>query len=51
MLILGAILLLLGVWLGLNILTIIGVILLVVGAVLLLLGVVGDGVGGRRWYY
>lgn len=51
MLILGVILLVLGLLLGLGILTTIGVILLVVGAVLWLLGAAGRPVGGRKAWY
>ncbi|NTY63104.1 MULTISPECIES: DUF6131 family protein [Mycobacteriaceae] len=51
MIVLGAILLILGFVLNIQILWTIGVILLVVGAVLWLLGSVGRPVGGRRnWY-
>ncbi len=51
MIVLGAILLILGFVLHINILWTIGVILLVVGAVLWLLGAVGRPVGGRRYWY
>ncbi len=51
MIVLGAILLILGFVLKIQILWTIGVVLLVVGAVLWLLGRVGRPVGGRRnWY-
>ena len=51
MIVLGAILLILGFVLKIQILWTIGVMLLVVGAVLWLLGSVGRPVGGRRnWY-
>ncbi|SBS78244.1 conserved hypothetical protein [uncultured Mycobacterium sp.] len=51
MIVLGAILLILGFVLNIQILWTIGVVLLVVGAVLWLLGSVGRPVGGRRnWY-
>lgn len=51
MVILGAILLILGIVLGISILTTIGVILLLVGVVLWILGASGHAVGGRaRWY-
>jgi membrane-bound ClpP family serine protease len=49
--ILGIILLLLGFFLKIAILTTIGVIVLVVGVVLLILGSMGRAVGGRRHYY
>ena len=51
MIILGVILLLLGWFLGYQILTTIGVILIIVGAVLWILGSMGRAVGGRRHYY
>ncbi|MBB3603027.1 Zn-dependent membrane protease YugP [Mycolicibacterium sp. BK556] len=51
MIVLGAILLILGFVLNIQILWTIGVILLVVGAVLWLLGSVGRPVGGRRYWY
>jgi hypothetical protein len=51
MLILGVILLLIGIFLHVPILTTIGVILLVVGAVLFILGSVGRPVAGRRHYW
>lgn len=47
----GVILLLIGLLVGIPILTTIGVILLIVGAVLLLLGSTGRAVGGRRHYW
>ena len=51
MIVLGVILLILGIVLGINILTTIGVILLLVGVVLWILGATGHAVGGRsRWY-
>lgn len=51
MIVLGAILLILGFVLHINILWTIGVILLVIGAVFWVLGSVGRPVGGRsRWY-
>lgn len=51
MIVLGVILLILGLVLGIGILTTIGIILLVVGAVLWILGASGRPVGGRkRWY-
>ncbi|MFE1109251.1 DUF6131 family protein [Streptomyces rochei] len=51
MLILGVILLLIGILIGIPILTTIGGILLVVGAVLWLLGATGRAVGGRKHYF
>jgi hypothetical protein len=51
MIVLGAILLILGFVLNIQILWTIGVILLVIGAVLWLLGSVGRPVGGRRYWY
>ncbi|WP_445166154.1 DUF6131 family protein [Mycolicibacterium sp. Dal123E01] len=51
MIVLGAILLILGFVLNIQILWTIGVILLVVGAVLWLLGSIGRPVGGRRYWY
>jgi Family of unknown function (DUF6131) len=49
--ILGIILLILGLIIGIPILTWLGIILIVIGAILALLGAVGRGVGGRRHYY
>ncbi|CAN5477078.1 DUF6131 family protein [soil metagenome] len=51
MIILGAILLILGLVLNLNILWTIGIILLVIGAVFWILGSVGRPVGGRKAWY
>lgn len=51
MILLGAILLILGFVLKIQLLWTIGVILLVVGAVLWILGSVGRPVGGRRYWY
>lgn len=51
MVILGVVLLLLGWFLEIGILTTIGVILIIVGAVLWILGSMGRAVGGRRHYY
>ena len=51
MLILGLILLLIGIFASIPILTTIGIILLVVGAVLYVLGSTGRAVGGRRHWY
>jgi hypothetical protein len=51
MIALGAILLILGLVLGVPILTYIGVVALVVGAVFWLLGAAGHAVGGRKVWY
>jgi len=51
MIVLGAVLLILGLIFGINILWTIGVILVVVGAVFWILGSVGRPVGGRRAWY
>jgi hypothetical protein len=51
MIVLGVILLLLGYFLNIGILTTIGIILVVVGAVLWLLGAVGRPVGGRKVWF
>jgi len=51
MIILGAILLILGLLFGINILWTIGIILMVVGAVFWILGSVGRPVAGRRAWY
>lgn len=51
MIVLGAILLILGIFLGISILTYIGVVLLVIGAVFWILGSVGRPVGGRKAWY
>jgi len=51
MIVLGAILLILGLIFGINILWTIGVVLLVIGAVFWILGSVGRPVGGRRAWY
>ena len=48
---LGAILLILGFVLKIQILWTIGVILLVIGAILWILGTVGRPVAGRRYWY
>ena len=51
MIVLGVILLLIGIFAKISILTTIGTILLVIGAVLFILGSVGRPVGGRRnWF-
>jgi hypothetical protein len=49
--VLGIILLLLGYFLGISILTTIGIIVLVIGIVFLVLGQMGRGVGGRKYWY
>ena len=51
MIILGIILLVLGVVLGIYLLTVLGIILLAVGLVLVLAGTAGHAVGGRRHYW
>lgn len=51
MIILGAILLLIGIFAGIPILTTIGAILLVVGIVLTVLGKMGTKVGGRSTWF
>jgi hypothetical protein len=51
MIVLGAILLILGFVLGINILWTIGIVLLVIGAVLWLLGSIGRPVAGRKVWY
>lgn len=51
MIVLGIILLLLGMFLNIGILTTLGIILLVIGAVLFILGSVGRPVGGRRYWF
>ena len=51
MIVLGVVLLLIGILVGIPILTTIGTILLVVGAILFILGSVGRPVGGRRYWY
>ena len=51
MIVLGVILLLLGYFLHVGILSTIGIILLVVGAVLWLLGAIGRPVGGRKVWF
>jgi Family of unknown function (DUF6131) len=51
MILLGLILLLIGFFTGIGILTTIGIILIVVGVILWILGSTGHPVGGRsRWY-
>lgn len=51
MIILGAILLVLGLIFGINILWTIGIVLIIIGAVFWILGSVGRPVGGRRAWY
>ncbi len=51
MIILGVVLLLIGIFAKISILTTIGVILLVVGAVLFIAGSVGRPIAGRRHYW
>ena len=51
MLILGLILLLIGIFANIPILTTIGVVLLVVGAILYVLSATGRAVGGRKVWY
>lgn len=51
MIILGLVLLLIGIIVGIPILTTIGVILLIVGVVLYILGATGRAVGGRNHYW
>jgi Family of unknown function (DUF6131) len=49
--ILGIVLLVLGYFLGVSILTTLGIILVVVGAVMFILGSVGRPLGGRRHWW
>ena len=51
MIILGLILLLIGLFAKISILTTIGIILVVVGLVLVLLGSTGRAVGGRKHFF
>lgn len=51
MIILGAILLVLGLIFGINILWTIGIVLIVIGAVFWVLGSTGRAVGGRKVWY
>lgn len=51
MVILGIVLLILGYFFAIPILTTLGVVLLVIGAVLWILGSVGRPVAGRRYWY
>lgn len=51
MIVLGIIMLVLGVVLGIGILTTLGIIALILGVILFALGAAGHAVGGRRnWY-
>jgi hypothetical protein len=51
MIVLGAILLILGLIFGINILWTIGIVLMVIGAVFWILGATGRAVGGRKVWY
>lgn len=51
MIVLGAILLLIGMLVGVSLLTTVGGVLVVVGAVLWILGASGRSVGGRKHYF
>ncbi|MFJ3578358.1 hypothetical protein [Streptomyces rubiginosohelvolus] len=51
MIILGLILLLVGVLIGMSLLTTIGGILILVGAILWILGATGRAVGGRKHFF
>jgi hypothetical protein len=51
MLVLGLILLLIGIFANIGILTTIGIVLLIVGAVFWILGSVGRPIGGRKYWY
>ena len=51
MIVLGLILLLIGIFAKISILTTIGVIVLVVGVVLAVLGATGRAIGGRKHWY
>ncbi|GIM93888.1 DUF6131 family protein [Paractinoplanes toevensis] len=51
MLVVGLILLLIGIFAHISILTTIGIILLIVGAVFWILGSVGRPIGGRKYWY
>ncbi len=51
MIILGIVLLVLGYFLGVSILTTLGIILVVIGAVLFILGSVGRPMAGRRHWW
>jgi hypothetical protein len=47
----GAILLILGLLFGINLLFMLGIVLLVIGAVMSIRGARGYAVGGRRYWY
>ncbi|MFC8127457.1 hypothetical protein [Streptomyces sp. NPDC057302] len=51
MIVLGVILLLIGLLVGISLLTTVGGVLVVVGAVLWVLGATGRKIGGRKHYY
>lgn len=51
MIVLGLILLLVGYFFHISIVTTIGIILLVIGAILIVLGATGHAVGGRSHYW
>lgn len=51
MIVLGIILLLLGYFLHISILTTLGIILLIIGVVLTVLGATGRAIGGRKHWY
>lgn len=51
MVILGAVLLILGFFLGIPILWTLGMVLLIIGVVLVILGAAGREIGGRRHYF
>lgn len=51
MLILGAVLLIVGLVLGIKILWVVGLVIAAVGAVFMLSGSRGHAVGGRRYWY
>jgi hypothetical protein len=51
MIVLGAVLLILGLIFGINILWTIGIVLIVIGAVFWILGATGRAVGGRKVWY
>ncbi|NUW02727.1 hypothetical protein [Streptomyces sp. CAI 127] len=51
MIVLGLILLLVGVLIGMNLLTTIGGTLILVGAILWILGATGRAVGGRKHFF
>lgn len=51
MIVLGLLLLLLGYLFSLGILETLGWVVLAIGVILLLVGLVGDGIGGRRWWF